>query len=185
MIDVAFQQAEKPALAEPQASTKPTVPAKPGPALRLSRDKALKESPPPPPTQQPAQIPPVTSEMIAEQARIEINPAQVTEAPAVAEAAAPAVEKVAKDNAAPAAEKMTAAAEKHRRPRKPRKRRSLPNRSRLPLWKRPGLSRPGRLHLPRNGRRQLRRRHPVRRWKAAARTRPPPSSRGVTATACA
>ncbi len=50
--------------------------------------------------------------MIAEQARIEINPAQVTEAPAVAEAAAPAVEKVAKDNAAPAAEKMTAAAEK-------------------------------------------------------------------------
>ena len=52
--------------------------------------------------------------MIAEQARIEIKPAQVTEAPAVAEAATPAVEKVtsAKDNAAPAAEKMAAAPEK-------------------------------------------------------------------------
>ena len=111
VIDVAFQQAEKPALAEPHAEAKPAVPAKPGPASRISRDKALKESPPP---QQPAEIPPVTSETIAEQARIEIKPAQVTEAPAVAEAATPAVEKAtpAKDNAAPAAEKMAAAPEK-------------------------------------------------------------------------
>ena len=111
VIDVAFQQAEKPALPEPQAAAKPAVPAKPGPASRLSRDKALKESPPP---QQPAEIPPATSETIAEQARIEIKPAQVAEAPAVAEAATPAVEKVtpAKDNAAPAAEKMAAAPEK-------------------------------------------------------------------------
>jgi hypothetical protein len=110
VIDVAFQQAEKPALAEPQAAAKPVVPARPGPASRISRDKALKESPP----QQPAEIPPVTSEMIAEQARIEIKPAQMTETPAVAEAATPAVEKVtpAKDNAAPAAEKMAAAPEK-------------------------------------------------------------------------
>ena len=83
----------------------------PGPASRISRDKALKESPPP---QLPAEIPPVTSETIAEQARIEIKPAQATEAPAVAEAATPAVEKAtpAKDNAAPAAEKMAAAPEK-------------------------------------------------------------------------
>ena len=111
VIDVAFQQAEKPALAEPQAAAKPAVPAKPGPASRISRDKALKESAPP---QLPAEIPPATSEMIAEQARIEIKPAQVTEAPAVAEAAMPAAEKVtpAKDNAAPAAEKMAAAPEK-------------------------------------------------------------------------
>ena len=111
VIDVAFQQAEKPALAEPQAAAKPAVPARPGPASRISGDKALKESPPPP---QPAEIPPVTSETIAEQARIEIKPAQITEAPAVAEAATPAAEKVtpAKDNAAPAAEKMAAAAEK-------------------------------------------------------------------------
>ena len=84
VIDVAFQQAEKPALPEPQAAAKPAAPAKPGPASRISRDKALKESPPP---QQPAEIPPATSETIAEQARIEIKPAQVTEAPAVAEAA--------------------------------------------------------------------------------------------------
>ncbi|MBT1511576.1 tetratricopeptide repeat protein [Bradyrhizobium sp. SRL28] len=111
VIDVAFQQAEKPALPEPQAAAKPAVPARPGPASRVSRDKALKETPPP---QLPAEIPPVTSEMIAEQARIEIKPAQVTEAPAVAEAATPALEKAtpAKDNAAPAAEKMAAAPEK-------------------------------------------------------------------------
>ena len=111
VIDVAFQQAEKPALAAPQAEVKPAVPAKPGPASRVSRDKTLKESPP---LQQPAEIPPVTSEMIAEQARIEIKPGQATEAPAVAEAATPAVEKVtsANDNAAAAAEKMAAAAEK-------------------------------------------------------------------------
>ena len=111
VIDVAFQQAEKPALAAPHAEAKPAVPAKPGPASRVSRDKALKESPPP---QLPAEIPPVTSETIAEQARIEIKPAQVTEAAAVAEAATPALEKVASanDNAAPAAEKMAAAPEK-------------------------------------------------------------------------
>ncbi|UPK01960.1 tetratricopeptide repeat protein [Bradyrhizobium sp. 170] len=110
VIDVAFQQAEKPALAAPHAEAKPAVPAKPGPASRISRDKALKESPP---SQLPPEIPPVTSETIAEQARIEIKPAQVTEAPAVAEAATPAVEKVtpAKGNVAPAAEKMAAAPE--------------------------------------------------------------------------
>ncbi|MEH2499348.1 putative negative regulator of RcsB-dependent stress response [Bradyrhizobium sp. AZCC 1678] len=111
VIDVAFQQAEKPALAAPHAEAKPAVPAKPGPASRVSRDKALKESPS---LQQPAEIPPVTSEMIAEQARIEIKPGQATEAPAVTEVKTPAVEKVtpASDNAAPAAEKMAAAAEK-------------------------------------------------------------------------
>ncbi|MBR1278014.1 tetratricopeptide repeat protein [Bradyrhizobium sp. AUGA SZCCT0283] len=108
VIDVAFQQAEKPALAAPHAEARPAAPAKPGPASRISRDK--KEAPP----QQPAEIPPVTSEMIAEQARIEIKPAQVTEAPAVAEAATPAVEKAtpANDNAAPAAEKVAAVPEK-------------------------------------------------------------------------
>ena len=112
VIDVAFQQADKPALPEPQATAKPAVPARPGPAARVSRDKALKESSLP---QQPAEIPPVTSETIAEQARIEIKPVQAaTEVPAVAEAATPAVEKVtpAKDNVAPAAEKMAAAPEK-------------------------------------------------------------------------
>src|SRR5438132_849658 len=47
VIDVAFQQAEKPALAAPQAEAKPAVLAKPGPASRISRDKTLKESPTP------------------------------------------------------------------------------------------------------------------------------------------
>src|SRR5437762_3190339 len=47
VVDVAFQQAEKPALAAPNAEAKPAVPAKPGSASRISRDKALKESPPP------------------------------------------------------------------------------------------------------------------------------------------
>ncbi|ANW03371.1 tetratricopeptide repeat protein [Bradyrhizobium icense] len=111
VIDVAFQQPEKPALAEPQAAAKPAVPAKPGPASRISRDKALKESPPP---QQPAEIPPVTSEAIAEQAGIEIRPAQVNEAPAAAEAAMPDVEKAprANGNAIPTTGKMAAASEK-------------------------------------------------------------------------
>src|SRR6185436_14502531 len=81
VIDVAFQQAEKPALAVPQAEVKPDVPAKPGPAVRISRDKALKESPP---QQQPAEIAAATSDTIAEQAMIEIKPAQAAEAPAQA-----------------------------------------------------------------------------------------------------
>jgi len=111
VIDVAFQQADKPAVPEPQAAVKPATPAtpaKPGPAARTSREKTVKESSLP---QQPAEIPPATSETIAEQARIEIKPAQATEAPA--EAATPAVEKMtpAKDSAAPAAEKIAAAPE--------------------------------------------------------------------------
>ena len=109
VIDVAFQQAEKPALPEPQAAAKLAVPVKPGPASQMSRDKTLKESPLPPQ----AEIPPATSETIAEQARIDIKPAKAAEAPAVAEAATLAVEKVtpAKDNVAPAADKVAAAPE--------------------------------------------------------------------------
>lgn len=117
VIDIAFQQAERQSVPElPQAAAKPAAaPAKPGPAPRMSRDKALKEAPPPPL----ADIPPATSETIAEQAKIEIKPAQAAAAPAVAETAAavekkPAVEKAtpANDSAAPAAEKATAAPEK-------------------------------------------------------------------------
>lgn len=105
VIDVAFQQADTPAVvAEAQAASKPAAPAKPGPASKISRDKQLKESPPP----QPAEIPPATSERIAEQARIEIKPAPV------AEAATPAAEKAAPtdNNAAQASEKVAAAPEK-------------------------------------------------------------------------
>jgi hypothetical protein len=116
VIDVAFQQADKPALATPQAEVKPAAPAKPGAAPRISRDKALKESPP---QQQPAEIPPATSDSIAEQARIEIKPAQATEAPA--EAAPPAITKAApvNDSSAPAAEKVAAVVEKASPPAEP------------------------------------------------------------------
>ncbi len=116
MIDVAFQQPDKPAVPEPQAAAKPAAPpAKPGPAPRMSRDKTSKESPPPPAPQ--AEIPPVTSETFAEQAKVEIKPAQAAEAPVMAEASAekkPAAEKVtsANDSAPPAAEKAVAAPEK-------------------------------------------------------------------------
>ncbi len=91
VIDVAFQQAEKPALAEPQAATEAGRTGQAG-ACRAAFAR-----------QDPEGITAaaaaggdsaVTSEMIAEQAKIEIKPAQVIEAPAVAEAATPAVEKV-------------------------------------------------------------------------------------------
>lgn len=108
VIDVAFQQPEKPALTEAQAAAKPAVPAKPGPAPRVSRDKLMKEPAPP---QQPEEMPPVTSETIAEQAKIEIKPAQAAEA-------SPAVERAASagDVAAPASEKLVAAPEKSSAP---------------------------------------------------------------------
>ena len=112
VIDVAFQQAEKTPLPEQQAAAAPVVPAKPLPAARVSRDRRLKEAMPPP---QPAELPPVTSEMIAEQARIEIKPGQATEAPermpAATEIATPAADKVTPvtENVAPAAGKMAVA----------------------------------------------------------------------------
>jgi hypothetical protein len=108
VIDVAFQQAEKPALAEAHTPAAAPAPAKPAAPSRLSRDKAASVSMPP---QQPAELAPVTSEMIAEQARIEIKPGQATQAPSetemVAEKPVPAAE-----NAAAAGEKMAAVAEK-------------------------------------------------------------------------
>ena len=116
VIDVAFQQAEKTALPEQQAAaapnTAPNALAKPLPAARVSRDKRLKEAMPP---QQPAEIPPVTSELIAEQARIEIKPGQAPEAPekmpAATEMATPAADKATpvSEDAAPAAAKMAVA----------------------------------------------------------------------------
>ena len=110
VIDVAFQQAEKPALPEPQAAAKPAVPAKPGPASRMSRDKALKESPPPRSRRRFRLLP---RRRLPNRPGSRSSPPRSTEAPAVAEAATPAVEKVtpAKDNVAPAAEKMAAAPE--------------------------------------------------------------------------
>jgi hypothetical protein len=110
VIDVAFQQAEKTTLPEPQAAAAP--PAKPVPAARASRDKRLKEAMPPP--QQSAEPPPVTSEQIAEQAGIEIKPGQAAEVPektpVATETATPGAEKAAPaiENAAHAPPVQTA-----------------------------------------------------------------------------
>src|SRR5882672_8285247 len=115
VIDVAFQQAEKPALAEVHAPAAAPAPARPAAPSRLSRDKAASVSMPP---QQPAELAPVTSEMIAEQARIEIKPGQATQAPSETEMTAPIAEKPAPatENAAAAEENMAAAAEKPAQP---------------------------------------------------------------------
>ena len=115
VIDVAFQQAEKLALADQQAAAAPQIPAGPLPGARAARDRLAREAKPP---QQAAEIPPVTSEMIAEQAGIEIRPGQATQtpemAPAATEPAAPAASNVAPhtESAAPAPEKVAAVSEK-------------------------------------------------------------------------
>ena len=107
VIDVAFQQADKPAAEQaqapaaahaPAASAKSGVAAQIAAAQALSRGKPLNDSIPP---QLPAQLPPATSEAVAEQARIEIKPGEPHPAPPaekmtpVAEPAAPAMEKAA------------------------------------------------------------------------------------------
>ncbi|HMM88670.1 tetratricopeptide repeat protein [Bradyrhizobium sp.] len=114
VVDVAFQQPDKPAAAaEAPAAPKPAAAARPGPTSRASRDKPSMESPP----QQPAEIPPATSELIAEQAKIEIKPAQVAEAPA-GNSAAPATEQMA---AAPGKPSVPAEAAKAAQPAEPPK----------------------------------------------------------------
>ena len=172
VIDVAFQQAEKTPLPEQQAVAAPIVPAKPICRPRgFPATGALKEAMPPP---QPAEPPPVTSELIAEQARIEIKPGQATEAPKDAgryRDATPAADKVTPviENAAPAAGKMAVApanaspveAAKTAQPAEPMQAARRKRRSR---------SHPGR--RPRRWRRRsLRRRLCLPRWKAAQRTR--------------
>jgi tetratricopeptide (TPR) repeat protein len=96
IVDVAFQPAEKPVVAEPRASSASLAPApaRQAAAAPAAHDKPAKESVPP------AQLAPVTSEAIAEQARIEIKPEQTPNsaekaAPAAAETAPAAVEKAA------------------------------------------------------------------------------------------
>jgi hypothetical protein len=88
IVDVAFQQAEKPVVAESHGATAPQASIAP---------RALAPAKP---------IAPVTSETIAEQAKIEIKPEQESQAAPTTEKAAPTTEK-----AAPAAEHATPAAE--------------------------------------------------------------------------
>src|SRR6478609_5681615 len=125
VVDVVFQQVDKP-LAEEQAPAAAHAAAPASSkvaaqiaAVQVAHGKPLNESMPP---QQPAEIPPVTSEAIAEQAKIEIKPGeahppaasgQAMPAPPYAEHEAPAEQKSAPAAAtsAPAAEKPVPAAE--------------------------------------------------------------------------
>ncbi|WP_043161227.1 tetratricopeptide repeat protein [Bradyrhizobium sp. Ai1a-2] len=94
VVDVAFQQPDKPA-ADGHAANVPPAPAKPLVAVAAGQGKAIRESTP---LQQPTPIAPVTSETFAEQARIAIKPEQAADAPqaepaATAEGTAPAAAK--------------------------------------------------------------------------------------------
>ncbi len=118
VVDVAFQQAEKPVVADahaPPAAADHAPAAAPAPAGKRGAAKPVAQQPRAQPAreavapQEPAPLAPVTSEAIAEQANIEIKPDQ----PA-AEATAPAPEQAvpAAEHAAAAPEKMVAVPEK-------------------------------------------------------------------------
>lgn len=115
IVDVAFQQAEKPtaadALAPPAAAAHAPVakhgPAQVKPMAQLPREAPAKAMP----QQEPEPLAPVTSEAIAEQANIEIKPGQP-----MTEMAAPASE-----HAAPATDMASAAPEKTAQPPEPAK----------------------------------------------------------------
>ncbi|WP_454620001.1 tetratricopeptide repeat protein [Bradyrhizobium cenepequi] len=94
VVDVAFQQPEKPA-ADGHAANVPPAPAKPLVAVAAGQGKAIRESTP---LQQPAPIAPVTSETFAEQAKIAIKSEPSASAPQAEPAAAA-------ENSAPAAAK--------------------------------------------------------------------------------
>src|SRR5882672_9658979 len=99
VIDVAFQQVDKPAAAEQApgpaaahapASAKSGVAAQIAAAQAVAHGKPLNDSIPP---EQPVQLPPVTSEAIAEQAKIEIKPGEPQQALPASERALPASER--------------------------------------------------------------------------------------------
>jgi hypothetical protein len=108
VVDVAFQQADKPAAKDTNALSTPhgPAPAKQAAAAPVAHEKPVKEGAPA--LQQPARVAPVTSETFAEQAKVAIKPEQAPKMP-TAEKAAPAAE-----HAAPATERAAAAAEKAR-----------------------------------------------------------------------
>jgi len=135
VIDVAFQQVEKPA-AEQQSSAghvpaaaHAAAPAKPGSvaqvaAAGIAHGKPLNDSPPP---QQLAELAPVTSETIAEQAKIEIKPGEAHAPPAetahVAETTVIAAEKPAPTEtpkAAPSAPEVHTVASEAPKPAAPK-----------------------------------------------------------------
>ncbi|MBR1212371.1 tetratricopeptide repeat protein [Bradyrhizobium sp. JYMT SZCCT0180] len=101
VIDVAFQQVDKPAAEQAQAPVAAPPAVVHGPTARSgivaqiaaaqagAQSKPLSDSIPP---QHPPQLPPVTSEAIAEQAKIEIKPGEPQQAPPAIEKATPAPE---------------------------------------------------------------------------------------------
>ena len=101
VIDVAFQQAEKPAMADaaPAAAHAPAAVHAPTPASKSM------------PPQQPAQLAPVTSEAFAKQAHIEIKPGQQAKVPPATSKALPATPEPSAAMAPPAMEKAAPAAE--------------------------------------------------------------------------
>src|SRR6478609_8702323 len=114
VVDVAFQHVDKP-LAEEQAPAAAHAAAPASSkvaaqiaAVQVAHGKPLNESMPP---QQPAEIPPVTSEAIAEQAKIEIKPGEA-HPPAASGQAMPAPDKAAPfaEHEAPAEQKSAPAA---------------------------------------------------------------------------
>ncbi|MBR1199136.1 tetratricopeptide repeat protein [Bradyrhizobium sp. AUGA SZCCT0240] len=123
VIDVAFQQADKPAAEQAQAPAVAPPAVVHGPAARSgisaqiaaaqagAHSKPLSDSIPP---QHPPQLPPVTSEAIAEQAKIEIRPGEPQEAPPAIEKAPPAAETAprASEKMVPVVEQPAPVAEK-------------------------------------------------------------------------
>jgi hypothetical protein len=106
VVDVAFQQPDKPA-ADGHAANVPPAPAKPLVAVAAGQGKAIRESVP---LRQPAPIAPVTSETFAEQAKVAIKPEQGANAPQTEPAAAAESTTPAAAKAQPAAAEMPAPA---------------------------------------------------------------------------
>jgi tetratricopeptide (TPR) repeat protein len=108
IIDVAFQQTDKQPAAPAKASSEPRLPAASAPAaapLAAMKPAPAKPEAPLKPETQPvtsAEVPPPTSETIAEQAKIEIKGEAATPAPA-AEAPPPAVQEKPEPAPKPAA----------------------------------------------------------------------------------
>ncbi|MGE9010327.1 hypothetical protein ACO2JO_17210 [Leptospira interrogans] len=124
VIDVAFQQVDKPAAEQAQAPASAQAPAvahaptaRSGVAAQIAAAQAVAHSKPLSdsiPPQHPPQLPPVTSEAIAEQAKIQIKPGEPQQVPPAIENAPPAPETAprASEKMVPVVEQPAPVAEK-------------------------------------------------------------------------
>jgi tetratricopeptide (TPR) repeat protein len=117
IIDVAFQQAEKPSVLPSPAAEVPHAAVSAAPALAAPAATAPaasgKPADAPPASRQSGEIAPPASETLAQQARIEMKPAAAPKTAPAAETPTPVSATASKETAAPAAEtppKMTLAA---------------------------------------------------------------------------